>query len=386
MRARVRREDAPRQPAAVEVARRLVDEAARVVAPVGEAREAEREPAAQAGRHRRVGVLGVAAPVQGVALAARPRGARPDDVLARRLARDVGDDLVVAQGVEVVLVPARAPRGVLAAHGCALAEVNLDGAHPHLEERRELPLIPLDRLRVRHVEHGVLERQGARLVLDRVALRDYFGVQLVLRREIRVLPEAHSETLLLQIGDHLRGVFEAGLGELVVAAPVGLEPAGVEVNHVRRDAVLAELRGHVAHLVLGLVGDAAHPEAERPERRDGAAAGELRVLGEDVFGLAEEDEDVEVLVAGVDGVVAVEGLAEVEGDGRGGVDEHAVAAAGEEERDRLVHELVLHAHAVARPGVDALPALVEAREGLAAAEDFFVVLKLERRRRHAREV
>ena len=66
--------------------------------------------------------------------------------------------------------------------------------------------------------------------------------------------------------------------------------------------------------------------------------------------------------------------------------EHAIAVAAEEERNGFVHELVLDAHAVARPRVDLLTALVEARERLAAAENLFVVLQLEGGGCHAAEV
>ncbi len=146
--ARVRGEHAQREPAAVEVARRAVDEAAHVVAPVGEAREAEREPAAQLGRHRRVGVLRVAAPVQRVALAPGPRAARPDDVLARRLARDVGDGLVVAQRIEVVLVPAPCgPRRRRPSSGAPSPKSTLMAPTPSLRSAASFDLIPASRPR-----------------------------------------------------------------------------------------------------------------------------------------------------------------------------------------------------------------------------------------------
>ena len=84
---------------------------------------------------------------------------------------------------------------------------------------------------------------------------------------------------------------------------------------------------HVADLLLAVVGDAAHPQTKRPERRHGAAAGHARVLFEHLLRRAEEHEQIELFVAGVDHVRLVEVLAEVERRGRAGVDEHAVAAA-----------------------------------------------------------
>ncbi len=72
-------------------------------------------------------------------------------------------------------------------------------------------------------------------------------------------------------------------------------------------------------------------------------------------------------------------LAEVERQRRTRVNEHAVAVVAQEERYRLVHVLVLRAHAVARRDQNFLAALVETRKRFAAAEDLFVVLQLKRR-------
>ena len=72
-------------------------------------------------------------------------------------------------------------------------------------------------------------------------------------------------------------------------------------------------------------------------------------------------------------------MAEIAGDRRGGVQEHAVAAAAHEERDRLVHPLVLNAVGVVGPQHDLLAALVEAGERFAAAENFFAGRQRERR-------
>ena len=86
------------------------------------------------------------------------------------------------------------------------------------------------------------------------------------------------KSLLLQIRDHLCRIAEAGGREFVIRTPVGLKPARIEVNNVAGNAVLPELGGHIPHFILRFVGDAAHPEAEGPERRDGAAPGQRRVL------------------------------------------------------------------------------------------------------------
>src|ERR1041385_4807675 len=79
-------------------------------------------------------------------------------------------------------------------------------------------------------------------------------------------------------------------------------------------------------------------------------------------------------------------LAEVKRQRRARVYEHALAVAAKKERNRLVHVLVLRTHAVARRDEHVLAPLVKACERLAAAEDLFVVLQLERRRDATREI
>src|SRR5262249_29754617 len=144
------------------------------------------------------------------------------------------------------------------------------------------------------------------------------------------------------------------------------------MDHIARDAVFAQIGGHLSHLFFGLVSDAAHPEAEGPERRHGAAASQRGVLCKDLLRIAQEDEEVERLVSGVNHVGLVEGLAEVESHRGAGVNEHTVAGAAHKEWDRLVHLLGLRAPSLSGEGVNLLPTFVESCERLSAAEDLFI--------------
>ena len=386
MGAHVRRQRAERHPPAIEVARRAIHEPTDVVAPEGEAREAERQTAAQLGGHRRVGVLGVTAPVERISLATGPRAAAPDDAVAGDVLRELPDRVVVAHRIEVVLVPAGAAVGIDALERRAFTEVGLDDTDAHAKQRRELAAIPLHGLRIGEVEHGVLGGEAAALVLHGEVSGDELLPQRVLRGEVRVLPEADVEAVILQVGDHLRRIGEARLRELVVAPPIGFEPAGIEVQDVGRHLVLAELRGDVAHFGFRLVGDAAHPEPERPERGDRTASGDRRVLRDDVLRLAEEDEDVDQLVPTVDRVMRVVLGADVERDGCARVHEHAVPAAADEKRHGLVLKPSLRTHGVAEVGEHALAALVQPRERLTESVDALVGCELEGRGGAAAEV
>ena len=168
---------------------------------------------------------------------------------------------------------------------------------------------------VREVQDGVFVGKPALAVADEEALLQDLGEETVLGHEVRELPERDVEALALEVRDHLRGVLEARLGELVVGAPVRLEPARVEVDDVARDAALAQLRRHRPRLVLGEVGDPAHPEAERPQRRHGRLARQLGVFVEDVLGRSQEHEQVHLVVAQEERVAGLVARAHVEGGG-----------------------------------------------------------------------
>src|SRR5262245_53042536 len=102
------------------------------------------------------------------------------------------------------------------------------------------------------------------------------------------------------------------------------------MDYVGRYAMLSKLCGYIAHFVLCLVGDAAHPEAERPQRRHRTPSRQRSVLRENFLRTPQKNEQVEILVFGVDDVVLVVILSKVEGHRRAGVHEHAVAAAAHE--------------------------------------------------------
>src|SRR5207248_9853851 len=141
----------------------------------------------------RLGVLRVTAPVEWVALAPGPRAPPPADAVSGRALGDLPRRLVVAHGVEVVLEPPGAPRGVHARERRALAEVRLDHADAHVQKALELALVPAHRLRVREVERGILRRDVASLVPHGVAALQQLAPDLVFAREVGVLPQADVE-------------------------------------------------------------------------------------------------------------------------------------------------------------------------------------------------
>ena len=199
--------------------------------------------------------------------------------------------------------------------------------------------------------------------------------------DVRPLPQRDAEPELAQAGGHARHVREALGVELEVADVLLAEPAGVDVQDVARDAVLAQLPRDGLHLVLRAVGDARHPQPERPLRRDRRSAGEgvvaLQHLGDPRSG---DDEQVE-------GVGVLDGqrqrrvleVADVHADGVRGVDVDAGAAGGRPERHLLVRRGGGVAERLLHPEPLEGAVLHQRAEGLAEAVDPLVVAQVERR-------
>ena len=302
MAAAVRTQHAERQPAREQILVHVVHgirrEAADVVAPEGKAGKPERQAAAQFGRHAVIGAFGVAAPVNRIALAAGPGAARPDDVARRWSAGDVRDGLVVAQRIQIVFVKAGAAVGVNAVLRRGFAEIHLDGADAHLQQIGEFALIPLRpfwdwrnparRLRTA----GCPWRRARRGFSPPVR-----GTICSSARNTAVASSEMWKPSCFKSAIIFSGSVKRVRGKFVVALPVGFKPAGVEVDHVAGNLVLAQLGGDVAHLVLGVVGAAAHPQAERPQRRQRRFAGQLGVFVQNFLGRTEEDEQIQFVVA-----------------------------------------------------------------------------------------
>src|SRR5207247_1687552 len=166
----------------------------------------------------------------------------PNDAVARGALGDLPRRLVVADRVEVVLEPAGAPRGVQPRERRALAEVRFDDADAQVQEPLELALVPSDRVRVREVERSIFRRDAASLVPHTVAAFQQLAPDLVLAREIGVLPQADVEAQMPEVPDHGARVLEACGGAFVVALLVGLETTGARARPGAPDPLAPQLR------------------------------------------------------------------------------------------------------------------------------------------------
>src|SRR5690606_906680 len=131
------------------------EEATHVVAPEAETTEAKAQARPERAEHATIVGFGVTAPVQGIALGTGPGAACPDQAVTMRAFGDLGRSTMVAQWVQVVLVPACLAGVVQPAQRGALSEIHLDRGHSQLEQASELLLIPGDAFRVRKIEHGI---------------------------------------------------------------------------------------------------------------------------------------------------------------------------------------------------------------------------------------
>ena len=148
--------------------------------------------------------------------------------------------------------------------GSRLTEVALNGRHTLLQQSQYLLLIPLDCLSIGEVEYSILVRHATVGILHMHATLDDFREETVLRCEVRQLPQAGMETVLLQLLQHTHGVLETVLCKLIVTLPVDAKPSRIKVDDIGRNAVLAQFSSNVEPFLLREVGDTAHPRSKRP--------------------------------------------------------------------------------------------------------------------------
>src|SRR5215210_347210 len=91
--------------------------------------------------------------------------------------------------------------------GGRLAEVCYEGPYPHFEELRQLLLIPVFGLWVAKIEDGVDYRRFAVSAPNNVVSLYSLPMQVIAWVEIRELPQTEAKPLLLEIGDHFRGLW-----------------------------------------------------------------------------------------------------------------------------------------------------------------------------------
>src|SRR5215471_1546518 len=158
------------------------------------------------------------------------------------------------------------------------------------------------------------------------------------------------------------------------------------MNDVGRDSISAEFGRYVPDLVLGVVGYPAHPEAERPQRWNRAAAGQPGIFREYLFRISKKHEQVQELVSAVYHCRFIECLAKVESHRSAGMNEHSVAVAAHEEWNRFVHSPRLYAHGISGKQDYLLAPLVQPGKRFAATEYLFFGRKLKARRHAAAKV
>src|SRR5581483_7270225 len=114
-----------------------------------------------------------------------------------------------------------------------------------------------------------------------------------------------------------------------------------------------------------------------PKGRDRASAGQMGVFGENFFRTAQKNKKIQFLIPGKEGRGLPVRMAEVEGGGCGGMEEHAVTPAAHEKGNGFIHTVVLYPVAIIGPKHHLLSAFVEAGEGFPAAVDLLVVRQAE---------
>ena len=274
-------------PALIDVRRSGVFKPADIVAPESEAGQANRQPAAQAFRHRFIVGVAVAAPMHRELL--RTHGGRTGKqhrlFFSHRLFQHVPHQFVVDVGVMVVHLLRIGTVKPLDVRRDTLAEVGLEAVDADLHQAFQFVRIPPARVRVGEVVDRqprlpfVPLPQGAVRALQQVALLFQLTEDRRFLADVRVDPHADLQPFLFQAADHPFRVGEGHRVPLKIAPLEGFHPEAVEVEHVQRQVAL----GHAVDkavdrrfvVVSGEGGG--QPQAERPRRRQRRTPGELRI-------------------------------------------------------------------------------------------------------------
>ena len=242
-------------PALVDRRRRIALEPANVVGPEAEARQAEREPAADGLCHGRKGGLAVAAPAEGETLRACGRGEGEEHRFLVSVALLEGGvaESVVEKGVEVVhSLRIHGPVVPCYVRGWdALAEIRLQAVYAYVEEFLEARGKPGACLRVRQVyqAHAGLPEVPlpdiAVLAFEEIAFLGGVVEDRSCLGQIRVYPTAG---FMDEVGGFRAGYLalwfgEVGRGEDEVAPGKGVHPEAVKVEDFYWDIFLPHRLG-----------------------------------------------------------------------------------------------------------------------------------------------
>ena len=276
----MRGEQAEGAPAFVNGGRGGLLEAAHVVAPEAEARQAQRKPAAQALRHRLEGGSAVAAPVDGELLPAG-RGRAGEDrgfALAEMFLQEAENRLVIQVGVVVVHLQRVGAIVVDGIGGDALAEIGLEAVYAHLQQLAQLASIPLASRRVGEIHDAHARLPLVRLPDPAIRFREQIAARSPLVKEGRALrnvgvdPHADAQAACLQPLQHPLRVREDRLVPLKIHPVELLHPEAVEVEDVQRQVALLHALDEAGDGGFIVVGGEGGGEPQ-PKRPGGGSAG-----------------------------------------------------------------------------------------------------------------
>ncbi len=228
-----------------------------------------------------------------------------------------------------------------------------------------LPLIPLPQRTVRALQQIALLSQ---LLEHRRALAD-----------IRIDPHADLQPFRLEALDHPFRVRESQRIPFEIAPLEGLHPETVEMEDVQRQLALGHAVDKAVHRRFVIVGGerGGQPQTKRPCRRQRRATGELRIAVEHRFRRRAIDHEV-LKVFTFHAKLDFRDLlrAHLEGDALRVIDQHAVAAVGQVERNVFIGLLGAGA-AVFVPGFYRLAVAHQVGKALAETVDGFADTEVE---------
>ena len=263
--------------------------------------------------------------------------------------------------------------------GSRLTEVALDGRNALLQQTENLRLVPRYCFGIGEIENRIFHWHTARGIHHMESFLDDLWEEAVLRREIRQLPQTSMEAIVSQLLQHLHRVLETVLRELIVALPIHIEPPSIEMNHVGRNTMVAQLFGNLQSFLLREISNTTHPGTKAPEWKHRTLSCYVGIFIQNLFRLTKEKEEVDLLISHEQALCTDIALTEVTGDRCRGMHEHPIAPIREIERNRLILTVTFGSLRIGNRKMHLLSYLIKRGERLAAAIDTLIGSKREHR-------
>ena len=144
------------------------------------------------------------------------------------------------------------------------------------------------------------------------------------------------------------------------------------MDNIARILVLTDIGRYIITFLFTEIGNTAHPRTERPQGGHARLSYQIGVLVQNIFRLAEENEQIQVLVTHEHFVQPNIGSTKITSHGSGCMHKHTISPVTHKERNRFVHLVRLRPLWVCNEQVHLLSGLVQPSGRLSATKNHFI--------------